>query len=228
MKRVFQFGKVDYEETGSRKNLVTVTMEYKEDGDKKCLSICGDIWNARHSDIVAGGQCLDTIAEYIKTPLFRELHRLWKLYHLNDMHPECEHQHAAGWADKAGEKVNIYEYTLTIEAIRAQDKIKKAVLEAAVKGEPVELPAADRLLLALNYSHKTHAETLPAEIANFCKLKNTEVKTLGWLRESEHPQGLLCRPCPVCGYKYGSAWKYFPIPAEDEQIIYKLLNEGSL
>lgn len=26
-----------------------------------------------------------------------------------------------------------------------------------------------------------------------------EVKTLGWLRPEEHPEGLLCRPCPECG-----------------------------
>ena len=57
---------------------------------------------------------------------------------------------------------------------------------------------------------------------------HTEVKALGWLREDEHPEGILSRACPVCGYKYGSSWVYFPIPADDERIIEKLLNEGSL
>lgn len=41
-----------------------------------------------------------------------------------------------------------------------------------------------------------------------------EVKTLGWLRPEEHPDGLLCRPCPVCGYKYGSAWKKEEVPQD--------------
>jgi hypothetical protein len=30
---------------------------------------------------------------------------------------------------------------------------------------------------------------------------------LGWVRPSEHPGGLLGKPCPVCGYGYGTAWK---------------------
>ena len=28
----------------------------------------------------------------------------------------------------------------------------------------------------------------------------------GWIRPDEHPNGLLGKPCPVCGYRYGSAW----------------------
>lgn len=37
---------------------------------------------------------------------------------------------------------------------------------------------------------------------------------LGWVRKSEHPEGLMCKPCPVCGYKYGTAWLYEPIPED--------------
>ena len=57
---------------------------------------------------------------------------------------------------------------------------------------------------------------------------HTETKTLGWLKQTEHPDGLLCRPCPVCGYKYGTEWRYMPIPEEDEKIILKLLKTGEL
>lgn len=35
-----------------------------------------------------------------------------------------------------------------------------------------------------------------------------------WIREEEHPQGLLCKPCPVCGYKYGTSWLFEEIPTE--------------
>jgi hypothetical protein len=31
---------------------------------------------------------------------------------------------------------------------------------------------------------------------------------------AEHPEGLLCKPCPVCGYKYGSAWLCEKVPAK--------------
>lgn len=32
----------------------------------------------------------------------------------------------------------------------------------------------------------------------------------GWVR----PEGLLCKPCPVCGYEYGSAWLKREVPEE--------------
>ena len=41
-----------------------------------------------------------------------------------------------------------------------------------------------------------------------------ESVALGWLHETKHEEGILCKPCPVCGYKYGDAWNYMPIPKE--------------
>lgn len=35
---------------------------------------------------------------------------------------------------------------------------------------------------------------------------------LGWVRPVEHPEGLLGKPCPTCGYRYGSAWRTEPLP----------------
>jgi hypothetical protein len=45
-------------------------------------------------------------------------------------------------------------------------------------------------------------------------LERVERKGVGWVRPEEHPDGLLCKPCKVCGYKYGSEWKREEIPAE--------------
>jgi len=42
----------------------------------------------------------------------------------------------------------------------------------------------------------------------------TEKKALGWLRPEDHPDGILCKPCPVCGYKYGTAWKTEEVPKD--------------
>lgn len=35
---------------------------------------------------------------------------------------------------------------------------------------------------------------------------------LGWVRPAEHPSGLLGKPCPVCGYEYGTEWKTEELP----------------
>ena len=37
---------------------------------------------------------------------------------------------------------------------------------------------------------------------------------LTWVTKKDHPQGLMCEPCPVCGYKYGTAWLHEPLPPE--------------
>lgn len=238
MKRTFDFGSIDYEGRGKAQNRVTVEMEYKQDGDKKCFSVSAMVWNARHSDCVCGGQCLDSIAPYMSdNPVFSEILRLWKAYHLNDMHAECEHQHAEGWHKLASEKVTLYHWRMTREASKAQDEAKKAALSALEAGETFT-PTPEQVFFAgLSYSLTTWTETPPAELAQYYEPKkplcagdkgHKEIKALGWLHENEHPQGILSKACPVCGYKYGSSWKYFPIPEEDEKIIYKMLEEGSL
>lgn len=223
MKKRFNFGCIDFEGRGKAVNRVTVDMEYKEENGKKRFSVSASVWNSCRSDIIAGGQCLDTIAPYINDPVYTEILRLWELYHLNDMHPECEHQAAAGWRNEAVKKVNLYKFTMTTEAISEQHKIKNAVIQAAKDGESLRLSKEKRLVLSLDYSITTHSDTLPETLAPYYKLKETETKALGWLRETEHPNGILSKPCPVCGYKYGSSWVYFPIPENDEKIIIELL-----
>lgn len=42
---------------------------------------------------------------------------------------------------------------------------------------------------------------------------------LTWIPRREHPEGLLAEPCPTCGYKYGTAWLYEPVPTEVLQFL---------
>jgi hypothetical protein len=35
---------------------------------------------------------------------------------------------------------------------------------------------------------------------------------LGWIRQDEHPEGLLGKPCGVCGYEYGTRWLKEEVP----------------
>ena len=226
MKKTFDFGKIDFEGRGRKCNAVTVDMEYKEDGDKKRFSVSASVWNSFHSDIVAGGQCLDSLQPYFKlSPTFTEIFRLWKLYHLNDMHAACIHQAAQGWEEQAAEKVTLYVFTMTTEAIRERDALKRRILTVAQNGEAWKTSPVEQLLLSLEYSVKSENEALPENIGGYYKLKEKEIKACGWLHPEEHSRGILGKPCPVCGYRYGHCWNYFPIPAEDEEIIYKLLKD---
>lgn len=238
MKKKMNFGKIDFEGCGSACNSVVVEMEYKTEGEKKIFSVSAKVWNRRHSDIVTGGQCLDSLIPYLReNPVYMEIVRLWKLYHLNDMHPECEHQAAEGWREKAGKKVVLYHWRLTQEAQKEQKAAEKAAIVALKCGETFKPTIKQRFFANLEYSLITHTETPPAKLAKYYEPKkplysgdkgHTEIKALGWLKESEHPEGILSKACPVCGYKYGHGWNYFPIPAADEAIILKIMQEGHL
>ena len=104
MKRTFNFGKIAA--YGTRKiNAVDITIELTEKDGKKVFSASGNVWNTRHTDIIRGGQCLDYIATTAirHNPTFKKIYRLWKNYHLNDMHAGTrEQENALNEAVEAG------------------------------------------------------------------------------------------------------------------------------
>lgn len=93
MKKIISFGKIAYANT-RKENEVTIEIELRDKNGLKELSICGNVWNRLHTDIICGGQCLDEIAKYIHTPEFKFWFKMWKNYHLNGMHPGTPRQEA--------------------------------------------------------------------------------------------------------------------------------------
>lgn len=57
-----------------------------------------NVWNSRHTDILMGGQCFDTVVRefpaVMKNPIFREVYDLWQKHHLNDLHAGTVKQEA--------------------------------------------------------------------------------------------------------------------------------------
>lgn len=98
-KKTLDFGKVDADMTGEKVNEVTVTIELRGTPimgrvdltgfgklpDDLTLSITGDVWNTRHTDIIMGGQCYDELLELVPSPLMHEVVGVWKRWHLNGM-----------------------------------------------------------------------------------------------------------------------------------------------
>ena len=83
-KATINFGKINYTGTGAR------TPEYVE------LSICGEIWNHPHTDIICGGQCLDEMHKYLRNnATFAKIYQIWKRYHLNGMRAGTPEQEEA-------------------------------------------------------------------------------------------------------------------------------------
>ena len=85
-------------------------------------------------------------------------------------------------------------------------------MAAAKAGEPFKTETQEVFLLSLPYEVKAPREGFENE--PFYAIKDAETKGSGWVYESEHPEGCLSKACPVCGYKYGTAWKREEVPAE--------------
>lgn len=143
----------DIYQLGYSKETIAVTAPFHDlcNDNEKRLSICGTLYA---SGFHCAGQCLDEIAQYIDDEQFKVIHRLWKLYHLNDMHAECEHQAELGWLERAKEKVKIYTFNMTTEAISAQHKLEHTILDAAKVGKPYYTTAEEQTLLGLSYTRK--------------------------------------------------------------------------
>lgn len=144
MKHTFKLGKIAACGTG-KINAVEITVELRNCGGKPTftlgpnkehiptgkttpayveLSICGDVWNACHTDIIMGGQCLDSIVEYrdqlspANRDLFDFLHDLWKKYHLNGMHAGTPEQEAYVEKLVTENRYEDYDYKKICEALK--------------------------------------------------------------------------------------------------------------
>lgn len=222
----FTFGKVAY--TGNHKSYlveVEVELELKQDEGRPVFTASGNVWNTMHTDIVMGGQCIDDIykefrGELKNRKLFEAIMALWERNHLNDMNAGCEHQQAMKWGEG---KARIAKLKLNYDkAGKMQSEIEKRSLsELKLKGV-VKITEKERAILNLPYW-----VTVPEEKVTDYPLydvESREEKGLGWLHESEHPDGVLGKKCPKCGYEYGTAWVYRKISKADLIEICRLLD----
>lgn len=96
MKAIISLPKIDFNNIGEKNCPVEIEVKLKQQDEKEFFSVCGGIWNHIHTDYCCCGQCLDILVEYYQdNDLFRQIYRLWKLYHLNDMHAGTEKQEQA-------------------------------------------------------------------------------------------------------------------------------------
>lgn len=161
-----------------------------------------------------------------------KLCQIWDDWHLNDMRPYCSHQKEIGWAKNSAKVVPIYHYKMSQEATRKASEAKQAALNALKAGQNFTPTEEQTKYASLPYSIKLpKAIAINSELAKYYEPKKPlycgdqdfiENKTLGWLRESEHPDGLLCKPCPVCDYKYGTSWLKEEVPQDVVDWLFSL------
>ena len=196
--------------------------------DGKRLSISGVI-GPIHSGNCKGsaGQCVEEIRKGSPTKewnreMLDKFCDIWERWHLNDMNSCCVHQRELGWLEAAKEPVTLYHYRLKREVYIAANKAKNAAISALKNGK-IFVPTEEQTLLAsLPYSMDVYSP-LDEKMALYYEPKRqlypgdsgaTEEKTRGWVKFSESDLGILCKPCPVCGYQYGTAWQIEEVPQE--------------
>lgn len=196
-----------------------------EDGK---LSICGVVGPTRNGNCKGScGQCYEEIGSGTPTEqwtaeMLAKFCEIWKEWHLNNMRPYCEHQKKLGWNMMATKKATLYHYRLKMDILDAQKAAQKEAVAALKKGVTFT-PTEEQTRLA-NFPYSTTlSKKAEGEMAEMYEPKKPlyrgdggfeEVKALGWLTEGEHPEGILSKECPVCGYKYGHSWKFEEIPAD--------------
>ena len=120
---------------------------------------------------------------------------LWDRWHLNDLKAGCEHQRAMGW-DKV---------------LLDDSKPKSHDNMAAWKYPESWKNKAARFL----YDNNILWVHIPKQIKKKLKLFSLATK-------DTHPRGVLCKPCPVCGYKYGTSWKSEEVPQSVIDFLFAL------
>ena len=156
--------------------------------------------------------------------MWHELLHVWKVWHLNDMQAGCEHQ--AGW--DISKELKFYNWHLNNYTRDRQEKLKAEAVERAASTESAALgfEAEDKRILRLEWSIITIDPELTGynqkyyEAYNGSLGRHVKTKAAGWVyptgsgHDQEHPEGLLCKPCEVCGYEYGTKWLKKELPPE--------------
>lgn len=202
--------------------------------EKGILSIYGVIGPTKGGNCIgSAGQCCEEIvagtpAEGWTEEMLTKFEDIWRRWHLNDMRPDCEHQRELGWHNEAIQEVTVYHYQLTSEARKKKDDAEKAALEALRNGKTFTPSEEQTIYAALPFS----AQSIEKELGSlYYEPKKslyrgdkgaTEIKARAHIRYDENPIGILCKPCPVCGYKYGTSWLKEEVPQEVVDWLFSL------
>lgn len=89
-RRIYSFGKADIYKCGRKINEITLEINlYADRNGYPEFTACGNAWNIRHTDIVCGGQCIDTLYEKVPrlhcNTIYRTIMVLWEKYHCKNV-----------------------------------------------------------------------------------------------------------------------------------------------
>lgn len=206
----------DYQNWNRKTWPIFVKVHYRIMRGQDRLSITGVMGPKRNGDSDGGCGQISLPEVYQPAPgwtveMVERLWELWDRWHLNDLRAGCEHQRDID----VSRMVEVVRYGLTTEAFRMREKALTAAARAGALGESANLTETAKALALLDdwYKDRTSPPDADSPLSGCFEVKKREQKAIGWLTPDEHPNGMLERPCAVCGYKYGTAWLHEPVPA---------------
>lgn len=156
-----------------------------------------------------------SVADVIPAPgwnaeSIRKFFDVWDKWHLNDMRAGCVHQRK--W--DTSKKIEITEYGRSDKFYKQSQQAKAG--ELSVGEYTIFSGVASRVnAVVIGQGEKWESPEVTLLLGHgLIRVGKSEIKTAGWVNETEHPEGLLCKPCPECGYKYGTAWLKEEVPAD--------------
>lgn len=119
-------------------------------------------------------------------PYAERLLAVWDRWHLNAMRAGCEHQRAADWKPCPGHYARPEEWKRVEFDATVYKRIGQRRTFTNCAGEPETVTIWEQSFPPGKYS--AHSDR--------CS------------------QDKVSKPCPVCGYKYGTAWLFEPVPVD--------------
>jgi hypothetical protein len=178
-----------------------------------CLGGCGQI------DVELKPENLYNTAPGWTVGSIKRLMEIWDRWHLNDMRAGCEHQRA-NWDTK--KKVELINYSPSVQYNDMFNRAQKGLLTLRESGKLAALIASVGLVTTGANKPKYETEEVKALLeAGWIVVKSREVKSVNWVYPYEHPEGILMKPCEVCGYQHGSACLKEDVP---EDVLQELMN----
>jgi len=207
-----------------------VFIDVKWDAEGKRLSITGVEGPTAHGN--AWGSCgqIDlSVGDYspINGVDLERLSSVWRQWHLNDMRAGCEHQRAAGWGTD-GRKVTLYHYTMNTDVLVEKHNLRRRLEKEVVDTGKAAATEAEQRLFSLPSHLTTDGDAENGPDATEYSLDKTVESAAGWVTEKEHPEGVLSKPCPECGYKYGTKWLKEDVPEDVLEYLKGLKDSASL
>lgn len=140
------------------------------------------------------------------------LFTIWHRWHLNDMRAHCEHQEKL-WPNMYKE-VELIHFKTTVAYYKLSKEAQAGKLDASAYEAFTELAKRMDVYTSIRARKFLDEDAQKLIDEGYLAVDRTEKKTLNWLYEYEHPEGVLCKPCPECGYKFGSKWLREEVPEE--------------